>query len=134
MSRVVTHGYVYGYLYAVKMLIPDYPFQPIKVGFSTKPLKRKGAYGSGPFPCEWLGIWRGTEQDELDFHIQFHARQLAGEWFEPTDEMMRVIAEKIEAHGKAQVKQLPTWYRSPEYQAEQRTKAAAVLDAILQRA
>lgn len=94
-----TYGYVYGYLYAVRMLIPGYPFQPVKIGFSTKPLKRKTAYGSGPFPCEWLGIWRGTQQDEIDFHWQFNANRLSGEWFEPSDEMLNLIAEKIEKHG-----------------------------------
>lgn len=104
------YGYVQGYLYAVRMLIPGYSFQPVKVGFSTKPMRRKGAYGGGPFPCEWLGVWRGTEQDEIDFHWQFSSRRLSGEWFEPTDEMLALIAEKIALHGNLMAPEmLPVW-------------------------
>lgn len=92
-----------GYLYAVKMLIPNANPQPIKIGFTTVPAKRKWFYGSGPYPCEWLGIWPGSMQDELTLHLRFIElhKGLAGEWFLPNDEFMRVINQKIASHKKA---------------------------------
>lgn len=90
------------YLYAVRMLIPNQEQQPIKVGFSTVPLKRKMVYGSGPYKCEWLGYWPGTMRDELAFHMRFMElnKGLAGEWFLPNDEFMHVITRKIAAYKK----------------------------------
>jgi hypothetical protein len=85
------------FLYAVRMLIPGVEIQPVKVGFSSCPSKRRLAYNSGPYPCEWLGVWPGTLQDELNFHIQFYElnQGMAGEWFTPNQEFMDEVNKKI---------------------------------------
>jgi len=85
------------FLYAVRMLIPNQDPQPIKVGFSSRPDKRRLAYNSGPYPCEWMGVWPGTLQDELDFHCQFYKLNegMTGEWFLPNQEFIDVVNQKI---------------------------------------
>lgn len=98
MPRVKT------FLYAVRMLIPNHDPQPIKIGFSSSPDKRRLSYNSGPYPCEWLGVWPGTSYDELQFHSEFHelnrAKGLIGEWFLPDKRFMRTVNKKIQAYRK----------------------------------
>jgi Meiotically Up-regulated Gene 113 (MUG113) protein len=86
------------YLYAVKMLIPNLDAQPIKVGFSTNPNNRMRHYDSGPYPCEWLGVWPGTIDDERAFHAKFKEIRLTGEWFAPNEEFLKSIKENIKRH------------------------------------
>lgn len=95
---------VKSFLYAVRMLIPGVEVQPVKVGFSTSPDKRRLSYNSGPYPCEWLGVWPGNLQDELEFHMRFYElnrqKGLIGEWFLPNAEFLRTINKKIEAYRR----------------------------------
>ena len=116
------------YLYAVRMLIPDHDPQPIKVGYSTSPDKRKLTYNSGPYPCEWLGVWLCySTKDEFEFHMRFAHLMLTGEWFKPDAEFLLAIQEKINAHN-AMIR--ATARRAQEvidYRAEQFKKAGEVL-------
>lgn len=83
------------HLYAVRMLIPGCPFDPIKVGFTYDPKGRRASYNSGPFPVEWIGHWRGTEADEKGFHARYRHMRLEGEWFEPSVEMLDEINRSL---------------------------------------
>jgi len=86
------------YLYAVRMLIPGHAFNPVKVGFSTCPERRMRHYDAGPYPCEWLGVWPGTVEDEAAFHFQFKSIRLSGEWFEPNEKFLATINARIQQH------------------------------------
>jgi hypothetical protein len=89
------------YLYAVRMLIPGHELQPIKVGFSTNPNNRMRHYDAGPYPCEWLGVWQGTIDEEKSFHARFKEIRLTGEWFLPNIEFLAEIQAKIKDHQEA---------------------------------
>lgn len=93
---------VKSFLYAVRMCIPGMNPQPVKIGFSTRPEKRRAAYASGPFPCEWLGVWPGTVDHEHAIHRRYAhlAEGLCGEWFIPDEELSNYIATQIAAYQK----------------------------------
>lgn len=83
------------YLYAVQMMIPDYPYAPIKIGISGEPEKRVREYTRSPFPTVWLGQWPGASADELAAHAQFSQFRLCGEWFYPSREVREFVELNI---------------------------------------
>ena len=116
------------YLYAVRMLIPNQDPQPIKIGYSTTPDRRRLAYNSGPYPCEWLGTWICySTKDELDFHMRFAHLNLTGEWFKPDAEFLSAITQKIEAHNQMVQASARQAQEVIDYRAEQFKKAGEVL-------
>lgn len=110
------------YLYAVRMLIPGHPVQPVKIGFSANPNSRMHHYGAGPYPCEWLGVWLGTMEDESALHVQFRKIRLAGEWFAPNQEFLSVIQTKIREH-----QEFLTSHGILERKRQERERAMSVL-------
>ena len=84
------------YLYAVQMVIPDYAFLPIKIGFTTNPQSRLRHYGSGPFRTRWLGCWEVLKgESEGEIHERFAAHRLTGEWFKPHGDVVEFIEQRI---------------------------------------
>ena len=91
------------FLYAVRMLVPHQDPQPIKVGFSTNPNNRMRHYDCGPYPCEWLGVWPGTIDDEREFHAKFRGIRLTGEWFAPSEEFLNAVKSNIRKYEESLV-------------------------------
>lgn len=122
------------FLYAVRMLVPAMSPQPLKIGFSTRPDQRKQSYVSGPFPCEWLGVWPGTIHEEQALHRRYAhlAEGLCGEWFLPDDEMLEYVSARIAAYQKRLDRytrfaaQKAAWNAQPD--KELRTRAARILE------
>jgi len=84
------------YLYAIQMVIPDYAFPPLKVGFTTNPESRLRHYGSGPFPTRWLGCWEAVEgESEGEIHARFAKHRLTGEWFYPDTDLVQFVEQRI---------------------------------------
>jgi hypothetical protein len=84
------------YLYAVQMIIPGYPFAPIKIGVSNVPDTRSLAYRNGPFPTVWLGSWpEDIGNTEREVHLRFDDYRLSGEWFYPSVRLIRFVERKI---------------------------------------
>lgn len=85
------------YLYAIEMQIPDYPFNPIKIGFSKSPEFRFTQFTCGPFPIVFLGKWRASKGQfsESLIHTMFERYRLVGEWFYPADELLAFIQKRI---------------------------------------
>lgn len=142
------------YLYAVRILISDHLFYPVKVGFSTDPYKRLSKhYGGFPYPVEVIGVWEGTLADEKNFHNRYAEYRLNGEWFRPTAEMLDEIDRCIHAADPYEVDDDPDWESKltpqqarcladlrrdgkrldtdPEYRREQFEQAAVVMDAMV---
>lgn len=82
------------YLYAVQMLIPEYKFQPIKIGFSAEPARRIKEFTRGPFPTVLLGQWSAPNglRDESELHTRFREYRLSGEWFYPAPELLDFLS------------------------------------------
>ena len=87
-------------LYAVEMIIPNYPFRPVKIGYSNDPIRRVGDLTQGPFPTSLLGQWEGERQDEKDFHRRFVQYRLYGEWFFPHPDLMKCVHTQEAAECK----------------------------------
>lgn len=101
---VLPSGDGFGWLYALRMCIPDYENCPIKIGFSTSVENRKKALcGAGPFPVEWLGCWKAASGrfSEIAFHERFREYRLHGEWFFPHADLIKAVKESIEAKARA---------------------------------
>lgn len=90
------------YLYAVEMQIPDYHFNPIKIGFSKNPEIRFTQFTCGPFPFVFLGKWpaRRGQDDESLFHCLFLRYRLVGEWFYPAEELVNFIKNKVKTEPR----------------------------------
>jgi hypothetical protein len=91
------------YLYALQMLIPDYP-SPIKIGFSLKPADRlPGICGGLPFPTSILGVWRVDGQyAETVAHKSFASYRLNGEWFYPAPALLQYIDDNSRQYAAAE--------------------------------
>lgn len=91
------------YLYGVRMLIPKYEFNPVKVGFTTNGQLRALSYLSGPFPVEWLGEWpaKNGKMDEAVIHERFSEDRLTGEWFLPNPDLLELIDRNVKAYLEA---------------------------------
>lgn len=87
----------YSWMYACRMLIPNYENCPIKVGFSTSiETRRQNLCGTGPFALEWIGQWKvNSKSDELLFHYTFKTHRLVGEWFFPHPDLLAAIEAHI---------------------------------------
>ena len=83
------------YLYAVRMLIPGYEHNPIKIGFSVYPEQRLKEFTRLPFPLEWLGQWEAPNglTDEAAAHQKLAGFRLCGEWFFPSPQVLRFVYE-----------------------------------------
>lgn len=90
------------YIYAVEMRIPDYPFNPIKIGFSKSPEFRFTQFTNGPFPMVFLGKWtaRNGQGDESMIHSLFWRYRLIGEWFYPAEELKEFIGKRIKGEPR----------------------------------
>lgn len=65
-----------GYIYAVRC--GDY----VKIGWSKRPEKRASKINSdNPLPCQLLGYFEGTRQEEADVHQRLAAHHSHSEWF-----------------------------------------------------
>jgi hypothetical protein len=91
------------YLYAVQMQIPDYPFNPIKIGFSKCPEFRFTQFTAGPFPTVFLGKWTARQGQFSEFlvHDLFARYRLVGEWFYPAQELVDFIAKRIKGEPQS---------------------------------
>lgn len=66
---------------------------PVKIGVAKNPRERIATLQCGnPRPLEIVGVWRGYHFEERQLHERFEHLRLAGEWFEPTDELLAYIA------------------------------------------
>jgi hypothetical protein len=65
---------------------------PIKIGYSIHPKKRlEEIQNMSPTPLELLATIPGDRAAEAELHQQFDEYRLYGEWFDPCDELMRLI-------------------------------------------
>lgn len=84
------------FLYAVQMIIPGYPFHPIKVGTTTDPERRSRHYSGGPFSTVWLGSWQPRDgEGEREIHERFADYRLNGEWFYPNRTLIDFVEHRI---------------------------------------
>lgn len=83
------------YLYALQMLIPNYAFRPVKIGFSVNPEDRTKAFSGGPFPVVCLGYWKAPNgrHDERSAHAALRDFRLYGEWFYPSPQVQLFIEQ-----------------------------------------
>lgn len=87
------------YLYAVQMVIPEYP-NPVKIGYSKERDKRATSYTSSPFPIRVIGTWPVESQiDEAAVHARFDQYRLNGEWFYPAHYVLAYINAQIDRRG-----------------------------------
>lgn len=64
----------------------------IKIGYSVNPDKRhKSIQTSNGGDVTLLTAFKGTMADEQKLHEQFAESRVRGEWFTPTDELMKVV-------------------------------------------
>jgi DNA-binding XRE family transcriptional regulator len=75
----------------------------IKIGYSTNPKLRLAKIASdSPFPCNFIGQWPGTLEDEGAIHARFEAVRCYREWFAATDELRSFLsAVRMEKRKKA---------------------------------
>lgn len=67
---------------------------PIKIGCSYSPDRRRETLEFwAPFPLEILAEWEGGPVVERQFHAMFAASHRHHEWFDPTPELLAVIAQ-----------------------------------------
>ena len=66
---------------------------PIKIGFTTSPPHLRMSYlqTGCPLKLRLLGSLPGTDAAERKLHRRFEKWWIRGEWFEPTDELMRLV-------------------------------------------
>lgn len=77
-----------GFIYAIAC------GERIKIGYSTQPDARFSKIASdAPFPCELLGFWPGTTDDEAVIHREFSDVRVHGEWFASTRKLRLFIGE-----------------------------------------
>lgn len=87
------------YLYAVQMVIPEYP-SPIKIGFSANPKSRLRSLTVSPFHLRLIGTWPADDQkDEAAIHARFALYRLKGEWFYPAESVVKFINAQIDLSG-----------------------------------
>lgn len=80
-----------GWVYAARMIIPNYEPCPIKIGYTRDPDRRRQMLqASGPFEVEWIACWEAEDgrYSESDLHNYFREHRLTGEWFRPSPEML----------------------------------------------
>jgi hypothetical protein len=71
----------------------------IKIGCSFNPKSRAGVVSShSVFPARLIAMWPGVEADEIALHRQFTASRSHGEWFSPTEDVLR-FAESVFGRG-----------------------------------
>lgn len=67
---------------------------PIKIGIAYSPEERLAQIQNmSPVQLRILGVRRGGAQHEAELHKLFAASRLHGEWFEPSAELTRFIAD-----------------------------------------
>lgn len=67
---------------------------PVKIGYSNKVVQRFVALQSGsPIQHYYLGNIPGARTLERDLHTRFARTHVRGEWFEPTEELLKYIEE-----------------------------------------
>ena len=67
---------------------------PVKIGFTTElPNRLRGLQNSCPVPIKLLAAVHGDRARELEYHRQFKADRLHGEWFTRSE---AIIAELVE--------------------------------------
>lgn len=84
-----------GYVYCVRLLVPNYEHRPLKIGFSLNPTRRALVVSWGlPYPVEVVAIWptRAGRETERAIHSRFKQFKLQGEWFHPAPELLDYIA------------------------------------------
>lgn len=66
---------------------------PIKIGVAENPGKRLGELqAASPSPLELLAVEKGGLDRERRYHAQFAEWRLHGEWFEPCEALLDLIA------------------------------------------
>ncbi len=69
---------------------------PIKIGYSTNVKNRLAKIQNGcPFRVRVLATVRGSQSDEMVYHLRFAADRLHGEWFARSPELLREIERLI---------------------------------------
>lgn len=88
-----------GFIYAAKA------GELIKLGFSKDPESRIRVLSCGnPFPCELLGYWVGTPDDERALHSKYSASRITGEWFSAANDLVAEIEARSETPKKSLMK------------------------------
>lgn len=65
----------------------------IKLGYSKIPRFRFSKIASdSPFPCEFLGQWEGSQEDEAALHERFSSHRCYREWFSASAEIRACIS------------------------------------------
>jgi hypothetical protein len=69
---------------------------PIKIGFTRSfPFMRmQELQKANPFDLKWIGEFRGSMQEEAALHRRFARSRIRGEWYQPTDDLLCLIAAK----------------------------------------
>lgn len=84
-------------LYFVQMDAADHP---IKIGRSTATGKRlKMLRCSSPYPLTCLGLLYGEGEWEPAWHLHFDDERMNGEWFKPSERLVRAIEVAIRGGG-----------------------------------
>jgi len=67
---------------------------PIKIGYASNFSKRLAALQTGcPVELSVLGMMPGGPREESELHVRLRWHRTRGEWFAPTDAVLRAIAE-----------------------------------------
>ena len=73
----------------------------IKIGFSTSPKKRKSTLHSAHYEeLEFMGIMRGSLDDEAEIKERFSKSNIRGEWYRPSSEVMDFVKENASKPNK----------------------------------
>lgn len=90
-----TYGQATGFVYFIA--VGD-PIQHVKIGYTGgDPRKRlKALQTANPLRLTILGFVLGNEDYERELHSVLHDDRLAGEWFNYTPQVQRIIASEME--------------------------------------
>ena len=74
---------------------------PVKIGFTTKPIKQRimRLQVSSPEKLVLLGYIKGSIEQEKKLHERFTNLKLHNEWYEPGDNLLKVVRELCETGG-----------------------------------
>lgn len=111
--------YEWGWIYFAAQLNDDRTTAAVKIGFSRDPFRRvKALNTASPHEIVLKVVVPGTRADEYAFHEYFAAERISGEWFDPSDEMRRIVESLYQL-----VTILPTWDECIPFAGEAQLKA-----------
>lgn len=108
---------------------------PIKIGWTRRdPWARlRGCQVGSPVRLRLIAAMPGARHEELQLHWRFHQWRVHGEWFEPSDGLLSLIAEAVREHAALLVKPLPPSHdvATPEWVAGQLQISRGVAERLV---